>query len=325
MYQHLTGLITAPHTPMKANGDINISAIARQAELFKANAVTAAYICGSTGEGMSLTVDERIRVMEEWRQVSDASLKVIANVGHTCLKDCRRLAEQAQRLNVHAISAMAPCYYKPETVEDLVDFYADIAAAAPDTPFYAYHTPALTGVEFPMAEFLKAASGRIDTLVGVKYNHTNLMDYLECLNFDDGRYDLLFGVDEMLLSALSLGAKGAIGSTYNYAAPLYYDIIKHFNDGNIKSARCGQVQAIEMIKVLCKYSVLPAGKAIMKFIGVDCGPARKPVRSLTVEQVGQLHDDLSEIGFFRYCCCSPFNLTEAVLPSLHGAVSQKLS
>jgi hypothetical protein len=62
----------------------------------------------------------------------------------------------------------------------------------------------------------------------------------------------------------------------------------------------------------------------MKFVGVDCGPARRPVRSLTADPINRLYDDLSEIGFFEYCCCSPINLTEAVMPSLHGVHAKDL-
>lgn len=299
MPMHLTGLIAAPHTPMLANGELNLAAIEAQASLFVAKNIRAVYVCGTTGEGMSLTTEERVAVTQRWQEVAKGKIKVLANVGHTCLKDCRTLADQAAKAGVFGISAMPPFYYKPAALNDLVAFYAEIAKAAPSLPFYAYHTPALTGVTFKMADFLEVAAKRIPTLAGVKFNHADLMDYAQCRACEAGRYDILYGVDEMLLASLPYGTVGAIGSTYNYAASLYYDLIKAYNQGEFERARHLQNRSIEIIQKLLKYNVLAAGKSVMKLIGVDCGPVRLPVRNLTHAELDQLGADLESIGFFE--------------------------
>ena len=97
---------------------------------------------------------------------------------------------------------MAPSFFRPSTVEQLVDFCAQIAEAAPGLPFYYYHFPAMTGVDFPMIDFLKGASRRIPNLKGIKFTHENLMDYNRCLHFEKDRFQILFGRDEMLLAAV---------------------------------------------------------------------------------------------------------------------------
>jgi N-acetylneuraminate lyase len=193
---------------------------------------------------------------------------------------------------------MPPFYYKPATVNDLMEFYAEIAKAASSLPFYAYHTPGLTGVNFKMSHFLEVASKCIPSLVGIKFNHIDLMDYAQCRAFENGRYDILYGVDEMLLASLPYGTIGAIGSTYNYAAPLYYDLIKAYNTGEFARAQQFQNRSIEIIQKLLKYNVLAAGKSIMKMIGIDCGPVRLPVRNMTNQELDQLGCDLRSIGFF---------------------------
>ncbi|MEN6385343.1 MAG: dihydrodipicolinate synthase family protein [Phycisphaerales bacterium] len=302
---HLEGLIPAPHTPMHADCEINLAAIEQQAQLFMNNNISAAYICGSTGEGLSLTVNERIDIMKKWVEAAGSEIKVIANVGHTCLKDAQMLAEAAEKFGVYAISAMPPCYYKPKTPEDLVDFYAGIANSAPKTPFYAYHTPIMSGVCFSMLDVLKLASEKIKTLAGIKYNHSDLMDYGLCRNYKDGRYEILFGIDELLLSSLPYGTKAAIGSTYNYAAPLYFDIIEQYRLGNMEKACSLQSRSAHLVNVLLKYGVLQAGKSIMKLVGVDCGPTRLPVRPLTSKQFDDLQKDLDAIGFFEMAVKKP--------------------
>ena len=107
------------------------------------------------------------------------------------------------------------------------------------------------------------------------------MDYLSCLDFENGKYDLLWGRDECMLSALILGAKGFVGSTYNYASPLYHQLIAAFNNNEIEGARILQQKSIDMIALLDKFGGIATGKAYMKYIGLDCGRFRLPVRNMT--------------------------------------------
>ncbi len=286
---------------MNADGSVNLTAIEKQAALLSEGAVKGAYVCGTTGEATSLTISERMQVAERWLAVAGLDLSVIVNVGHLCLADCKALAAHAQRIGAYAIAAMAPCFLKPATTEDLALFCAEIAAGAPRLPFYYYHIPALTGVNLPVFDFLEKAAERIPTLTGVKFTHEDLMDYGRCLLLRGEKYDMLFGRDEILLSALALGARGAVGTTYNFAAPLYLRIIEAHRAGDMAAAQKEQARAMEMVNVLKNFGVLPAGKAIMKMIGLDCGPVRLPLRTLTNEQSDRLHADLEDIGFFTYC------------------------
>src|SRR3569833_2624906 len=118
----------------------------------------------------------------------------------------------------------------------------EIAAVVSDMPFYYYHIPVLTGVGFDMYDLLKAVDGKVPNFAGVKYTHEDFMDFLSCMHFQNGKYDMLWGRDENMLSALVLGTKGAVGSTFNYAAPLYYDLIDAFNNGDLKKAQQLQQQ-----------------------------------------------------------------------------------
>jgi N-acetylneuraminate lyase len=99
---------------------------------------------------------------------------------------------------------------------------------------------------------------------------------------------------------LSFGAQGAVGSTYNFLAPLYYGIIEDFENGRINEARAKQRKSIEFIEILIRYhGALVSGKAIMGLIGVSCGPCRKPLRNLTPDETRNLELELSNLGFFE--------------------------
>jgi N-acetylneuraminate lyase len=298
--QRLSGLIAAPFTAMHEDGSIDLDTIEKQAKLLIGNGVKGAFVCGTTGEGMSLTVEERMKIAERWQEVVCGGLAVIVHAGHTCLSDSRTLSVHAQEIGAYAVAAMAPFFFKPASVEDLVSFCAEIASAAPELPFYYYHIPAMTGVNFPMVDFLRVASDNIPTLAGIKFSYEDLMDLARCLNLEGGRFSILFGRDEILLAGLSLGATGAVGSTYNYAAPLYHRIIDAYNAGDMDTAQKEQARSQDMVALLHKYGGA-TGKAIMKIIGLDCGGARPPLRNLSKEQYDELANDLERIGFFDYC------------------------
>jgi len=297
----LTGLIAAPYTPLHPDGSLNLPMIDQLAASLVASGVTGAFVCGTTGEGVSLTNAERMDVAERWQHVAGGKLKVIVHVGHTAAADARALASHAEIIGAWGVGCLAPFFFKPGNVDDLAGFCAEVAAGAPSLPFYYYQIPSMTGVSLSAAEFLRAAAPRIPNLAGVKFTFENLMDFAECLRLDGGRYDIVFGRDEILVAGLAIGARGAIGSTYNFMAPIFQEIITAFEKGDLATAREKQAAANAVIQIFIRYGGLPAGKAMMKLIGLDCGPVRLPLRSLSEKQEGQLREELDAVGFFGLC------------------------
>jgi N-acetylneuraminate lyase len=295
--QRLHGLVAATHTPFHADGSLNPGAVEQQAAHLLKNGVTTAFIGGSTGECSSLSLDERLALAQRWSEVArGTALRVVLHVGSNCLADSRTLAAQAQALGAAAISALAPSYFKPRSLDTLIDCCGDIAAAAPETPFYFYDIPVLTGVSLPMPEFLEKAPERIPTLAGLKFTNPDLMAYLQCLRAGD--WDIPWGIDEWMLGALATGARGAVGSGFNFAAPLYHGLIAAFERGDLAAARIAQHRSTQLIAVLARHGYMGAAKATMAMLGVDVGPARLPNTSLNAGQSKVLRSELETLGFF---------------------------
>jgi N-acetylneuraminate lyase len=302
MAEHLTGLVAAPFTPMTEDGAIRFEAVDTYPSFLADNGCSGAFVNGTTGESLSLTVGERCQIAERWVARAPEDFAVIVQVGHNCLAECKTMAAHAQDIGAAAVGMMAPCFFRPETMHDLVAFCAEVAEAAPELPFYYYHLPGKTFVNFPMVDFLDAAAGVIPTLKGIKYTFEDLADLGQCIDVQGGRFNLLFGRDEALLGALAIGAKGAVGSTYNLCAPLYCGMIDSFEAGDLAAAQADQGRSRDMVAVFKRHGALPAFKAGMELIGFDCGPVRLPQRALTSEQTETLRADLDAIGFFDYCC-----------------------
>ncbi|MBK7375025.1 MAG: dihydrodipicolinate synthase family protein [Chitinophagaceae bacterium] len=306
-FPQLQGLIAAPFTPMYKDGSLNLSLIPSYYKMLKANGVIGAFICGSTGEGVSMSVDEKKAVAEAWAACTkgDADFIVMPLLGGTCLTDCKELALHAREIGLNAVSFTSPFYFKPANVEMLAQCCYEVASAVPDMPFYYYHIPVLTGVGFPMFDLLKAIDGKVPNFAGIKYTHEDFMDFLSCIHFQNGKYDMLWGRDENMLPALSLGAKAAVGSTFNYAAPLYYNLIDAFNDGDLQKAQLLQQQSIDMIRLLGKYGGIATGKAYMKLIGLDCGEFRLPVKNMDADNFELFKKEVGQLMFSNFCSKTP--------------------
>lgn len=301
----IEGLIAAAFTPFYEDGSINKEMIPVLVNKLVKEGVKGIFVCGSNGEGPNMTLEERKLVAEEFVKAAAGRLLIIVHVGHSCIADARSLAAHAAETGADAVASVAAFYFKPGSVQTLVSCMADIASAAPKLPFYYYHIPHLTGVGMDMREFLELAGDVIPNLAGIKYTATTLQEYQSCLNFEGGRYDILYGVDELLLPALAVGAKAAIGSTYTFAAPLYLATLEAFKKGDMKAARESHAYMVEVIRVLLKYPPIPGQKAIMKMMGWDLGPCRLPLTTLSQESYDEFYNQLAELSFFEKLSLKP--------------------
>ncbi|MFN6399552.1 MAG: dihydrodipicolinate synthase family protein [Planctomycetota bacterium] len=298
-FERLHGLVAAVHTPMHQDGSLNLDAIESQANHMQAQGISWVFVGGSTGESHSLTLDERIALAQRWSQVCQGSkLGMVVHVGCNCLEDSKSLASHAQKIGADALSALSPSYFKPKSTETLIACCQQIAQAAPKTPFYFYDIPVLTGVQFSMPHFLESASKSIPNLVGLKFTNSDLASYLRCLQLQDGRWDLPWGIDEHLLGALATGAQGAVGSSYNFAAGIYHRVIQAFEAGDLAQARAQQLRSVQLIELLASYGYMGAAKATMEYLGVAVGPPRLPNGSLSDDQKQSLYQSLSELGHY---------------------------
>ena len=305
-FEKITGLIDAPFTPFTPEGDLNLEPIPAYANMLRANGMKGVFINGSSGEGYMLTDDERKRLAEAWMQAvgpNDPDFKVIVHVGSCCLRSAADLARHAAEIGAWGIGAMAPPFPKIGRIEELVKYIEEIAKAAPELPFYYYHIPAFNGAFLPMIDLLKAVDGRIPNFAGIKFTYESLYEYNQCRLYKDGKYDLLHGQDETILTGLAMGgAQGGIGGTTNYNGRELTSIIDAWNRGDLEAARDHQNFSQEVINVICHYrGNIVGGKRIMKLIGLDLGKNCIPFQNLTDEEEAAMKAELEAINFFARC------------------------
>jgi N-acetylneuraminate lyase len=293
-------LIAAPFTPMQADGSLNLAVVREQAAHLIASGVRGVFVGGTSGEGQSLTVEERMSLTEAWARDSQRSqLELFVHVGHNCQDDAIQLAQHAAVSRADAIALHAPTWFKDQSLRDLIEFCIPVAGAAPSLPIYLYDMPKITGVRISSAEFLASAKPLIPTLAGIKYTNPDCVTVQECIQLDGGGFDVLWGGDETLLAGVALGASGAVGSTYNFAAPLYLRILEAVESEDWQSARAEQARSVAMVRIFEQFNTLAALKFAMNIAGVDCGPVRPPLGNLTATDQRRLRSELEKIQFLN--------------------------
>ena len=297
----LEGLIAAVHTPMHEDFSVNYGRVPAQAGHLAKLEVRGVFVGGTTGECQSLTTGERKELFGAWGGVArDNGQTFVAHVGHNSLPDAQALVRAAHDSGADAISAMAPTFFKPADAGALCDWFVELTRPAPAMPFYFYDIPPMSGVTVDTREFLDLAGERLPALAGVKYSNPDDELLRACVSHDGGSSNILYGIDERYLHGLSVGCCGAVGSTYNFAAPLYRKIKAAFEQDDMDSAKANQAHSAGMIRMFHECDYIPTAKAVMALVGMDCGPVRPPLPRLSPTQIGTLRDKLDAIGFFDW-------------------------
>ena len=302
--ERITGLIDAPFTPFKQNGEINLDIIGKYADMLAKNGMKGVFVNGSTGEGCNLTDDERMQLAQEWVRVSPSNFKVIIHVGTCSLKSACLLAEHAQKIGAWGVGAMPSAFPKIDSPKTLALYCNEICKSAPDIPFYYYHMPVFSYTNVSMLGLLKEIDALgVNNFSGIKFTNEHLYEYNQCRLYNNGKCDILHGQDETALCSLVQGgAQGCICGTTNYNGRVQNAIVEAWQKGDIQKANEMQNYSQEVINIICKYrGNIVGGKRIMKLIGLDMGENRLPFVNMTDDEEKSLEADLEAIDFFSKC------------------------
>jgi N-acetylneuraminate lyase len=284
------GIIPALYTPFDNNGRLNIKSAKRHISFLLKAGCTGLFISGSTGEGFYQTLDERM-VIDEVRGKMD----VVVHVGAVDLRQAVELAKFAGDIGASGISSVLPIYY-PHTLQDIRCYYKELNSAC-DLPLLVYYLE-MNRPGFTARQFLDAV-GDLSNLWGVKYTSPDLFQMQLISILSEGRLQLFGGYDQMALCSFAMGARGVIGSSYNFIPEPYIKIYNAFVRSNLKAAVQAQREANKLLDRLKTYGYINMGKAALKLRGIDVGQPRPPMVPLNSEEVEQLKKILTEHGFLK--------------------------
>jgi len=301
------GLIAATFTPFNQDGSLNLKVIEKYVDHLVKNGVKQIYVNGTAAECMSMSVDERKAVVEQWIKHGRGKLdRIIVHCGAGNLVDTKELAAHSAKLGVDCIAAVGPTYFKPKNIAGLIDYCAAVAATAPDVPFMYYHFPERTGINFRIHEFLRDAQNRIPNLIGVKFTSMDLYDATQSMLVCDNRFDVIIGADTIFLGAMAMGIKSSIGIGYSILGKPFNRMIASFEKNDLESARKEQYKVQEFFRRTHNTGdineMIATFKSVMKSCdpSLDFGTTRLPVAPLTKDQEKHLLDELTAMDFHKW-------------------------
>ncbi|KAK8752066.1 hypothetical protein OTU49_011924 [Cherax quadricarinatus] len=293
-------------TPFKDNGSLNLELIPAYTKHLQQSGVKGAWVNGTVGECMSMTVPERKEVAETWIKRRADVPTIIIHCGGGCLKDTQELARHAEALGADGV-AVFPCLFdKPESTEELVEYMQEVATACPNTPLFYYHYPIKTGVQLSMSEFLREGMKRIPTLSGIKFTDVDVSgEGKKCVEVAQGSLALFSGFDKTLQEALSVGFTCAVNSGFNFLPQHGSQVFALMEAGDA----AGAIEAQGIISTCfdtmlnandAPYTVSCLKTATTLLTGLDFGAVRKPTRAFTHSMTNTLRKDLQELGHKVY-------------------------
>lgn len=221
-------------TPFTANNEINYNVIEPYASLLKSKGIDAILVNGTSGEGMLLTVEERKKVTEKWSEVcKKLDILLMVQISGCPFADVVELAKHSAELQVDGILCLPELYFKPKTIQKLVQYLKDISVYCPNILLYYYHIPMFTQVDLPMANFMELAAKEIHNFAGIKYTSGDLEKGIPCLKYGQ----VFLGSDTILCGALALGFDNAIMTSLNIVPEISLKIIDFMSQGKVKEAR----------------------------------------------------------------------------------------
>lgn len=272
------GLFSALLTPFNEDGSINFDSLEKLVEFNLQNGIDGFYVGGSTGEGLLLSPEERMQVFACVKKANKGRATLIAHVGTICTLDAIKMAKKAEELEYDAISAVAPYYYG-FTLDAVLGYYNDIVNST-SLPMIIYNFPNSGG--FSLTKEIANKLFENEKFIGIKHTSGDMFTLNQFKTLD--REIVVYnGFDETLLAGLSMGADGAIGSTYNFMGKKFKKIMNCFNSGEIETAKALQNEANEIICEMIKYGVFQSEKAILTEMGIDMGQCRPPFLPISDE------------------------------------------
>lgn len=281
------GVIPPIITPFDAAGRIAEEPLGKLIDWYVEAGCHGLWVCGGTGEGVSLSREERRQMVELAMGCAAGRLPIAFHVGAPTTDDAVDAVRACQQAGVEAISSVPPFFFG-KSDRETVEYFRRLADET-DRPLFLYNLPDATGR--PMTKSLVAEIvERVPGVVGIKHSATNLDFILEVLDLRDD-LNVLIGRGELMLPALVLGARGAVCASLSMAPERFVHLYRAFREGDLEEAMSAQQHAASVKRLYQHFGVIAATKRVnTEQLGLDCGPPRGPTGALTAEEEPRLVD-----------------------------------
>lgn len=278
-----TGVCTALVTPF-TDGKINYSMLKVLLQRQMDAGIEAVVLAGTTGESATLSDEEKLEMFHFAKALTKDRVKIIAGTGSNSTAHAVRLSLAAEQAGADGLLVVTP-YYNKATSQGLTAHYLSLAAAV-SIPVIVYNVPSRTGVDIPVA--VCQALSRVPNIVGIKEASPDITKITKLRNACGDDFAIWSGNDDQATPVISLGGRGVISVLSNVIPAETQAMVRAALDGDFDTAADLQCRFQPLIELLfCEVNPIPV-KAAMALMGLDCGPCRMPLTSLSKENMHRL-------------------------------------
>lgn len=270
------GIYVASVTAFDGQGQVDQDAAARVMERNLKEGAAGLFVGGSSGECFLLTEEERVRCFEAGARFRGQTT-LIAHAGAISTQQAVSYARAALDMGYDAVAATPPFYYG-FTAQDVCQYYYELSDAI-QMPVLIYNFPGNTGRRFDLSDRNYRALFQSGAILGVKHTNKDLFEMERICNLNP-ELQVFNGFDETMLGGFLMGAKGSIGSTFNFMLPHFLELRRLYLSGRTEEAKQLQIRANNIMEGVCAVGLIPAIKYILGAQGYPVGDPRSPFRPL---------------------------------------------
>ena len=289
--ENLHGVIVPMTTPFGEDGNIDASALEKQAEFLIEKGVNGLYPCGTTGEMLLMDTEERMLVAETVVNKTEKRVPVFIHCGAMATKDTLKLAAHAYSIGADGIGVVTPSFFGIDDTA-MINYYKTVAESLPDNfPIYLYNIPQCSANDIS-PQVCETLAKNCSNIVGIKYSGNDPSRVLEYLKVKNYSFSVLVGADKHFLQYLINGCHGTVSGCAGVFPEIFVNIYNAYNAGKLEEALQLQRKANEIIDILKAGTNLSIFKEAQYLRGLTRSHVRAPLLDITEEEKSALTEQL---------------------------------
>ncbi|MGC8869830.1 MAG: dihydrodipicolinate synthase family protein [Brevinematia bacterium] len=289
----IEGIVVAHTTPFHEDESIDYESLRKYVNFVIKKGVHGIFVCGTTGEGLILSLEERKKILETVIEENKERLIVIAHCGAVNLEDTMELIDHARRVGADGVGIVAPFYYS-YTEKELYRYYAVIAKEFKDIPIYLYNIPSLAKNELSIS-LVSKLSYDFENIMGIKDSSGNFSTILGYIYNTRKDFIVITGYDRAFFPVLMMGGKGTVTGPGGVFPEIFVKIYDAFKKRDYEVCLELQRKQTKLSLTLYDGASIPVLKKALEFRGIGKGYMRRPFLPLDEEKSKELKENLEKV------------------------------